>query len=44
MAHDYRQPGIPGIALAVDRFCAETGWRIAKQVASMVVLRRKVSP
>jgi predicted O-methyltransferase YrrM len=43
MGHDYRQPGIPGVALAVDRFCADTGWRVTKQVASMVVLRREAS-
>jgi len=38
LVHDYRQPGIPGVALAVDRFCAETQWRIVKQVTSLVVL------
>ncbi len=42
MAHDYRQPGIPGVALAVDRFCSETDWHIVRQVASMVVLRKGV--
>lgn len=38
LAHDYGCEGWPGVKVAVDRFCAETGWTINRKIGSLAVL------